>query len=336
MRLVKLLVRLPVAAVALLACSGAPAAASLPPIRQVVSFGDSLSDAGTYGFRFTTNPGLTFAQQLALHYGQQPLPNEHIDDYKEVYRGKHGVSGPGGLNYAEGGAKADSAYSAVSQDPEGLPISATVQVRHYLRQHERFAPDQLVTLYIGTNDAVYDADPGIAPDIAKRLRENTPLTPEIMLGERARVLQAAAATSQIAKDILTHGAKRLLVFKLVDLGKLPWFHTRAARSFATDLGHSFNERLVQDLPRDPQHLLVIDTEAFADELIAHSAVYGFKHGAYEDACRQDDQDYCFPQTLKTADADQTYIFAAGEHMTTRANQLLADYVLRMLSQSPLR
>ena len=332
----KLPVRLHIAAIALLVCSGAPGAESVPPIRQVVSFGDSLSDAGTYGFRFTTNPGLTFAQQLAVHYGQQPLPNEHIDNYKEVYRGKHGVPGPGGLNYAEGGAKADSAYSAVSQDPEGVPISTAVQVRHYLQQHGSFAPDQLVTLYIGTNDAVYDADPSIAPDIAKRLRENTPLAPEVMVAERARVLQAAAATSQVAKDILAHGAKRLLVFKLVDLGKLPWFHTPASRSFATVLGHAFNERLVQDLPRDPQHLLVIDTEAFTDELIAHSTVYGFKHAAYEDACRQDDQDYCFPQTLKTADADQTFIFAAGEHMTAHANQLLAEYVLRMLGTSPLR
>jgi outer membrane lipase/esterase len=331
------MVRLSVAAaLTLLPFNSALRAEDLPPIRQVVSFGDSLSDAGTYGFRFTTNPGLTFAQQLAVHYGRKPLPNEHIDDYNQVYQGKPGIPGPGGLNYAEGGARVDSAYSVVSQNREGLPISATVQVEHFLRQHERFAPDQLVTLYIGTNDAVYDADPKIAPDVAKRLQENTPLPPQMMLAERTRVWAAADGTARLAKDILAHGAKRLLVFELVDLGKLPWFHTSAARSFATDLGRAFNERLVQSLPRDPQHLLVIDTQAFADELMAHPAVYGFKHGAYEDACREDDQDYCFPQTLKTPGADQTFIFAAGEHMTSHANQLLADYVLRMLKESPLR
>jgi phospholipase/lecithinase/hemolysin len=56
-----------------LSFSAAPSTAiaePLPPIRQLVSFGDSLSAAGTYGFRFTTNPGLTFAQHLALHHGQ--------------------------------------------------------------------------------------------------------------------------------------------------------------------------------------------------------------------------------------------------------------------------
>ena len=44
---------------------------------QVVVFGDSLLDAGTYsqfaatlgGGRFTTNPGLNFTQDVALHYG---------------------------------------------------------------------------------------------------------------------------------------------------------------------------------------------------------------------------------------------------------------------------
>ena len=333
--MVPMLVRLPVVAI-LLAFSSAPRAEDLPPIRQVVSFGDSLSDAGTYGFRFTTNPGLTFAQQLAVHYGQKPLPNEHIGDYNEVYQGKPGITGPGGLNYAEGGAKVDSAYSVVSQSPQGLPISATVQVEHFLREHERFAPDQLVTLYIGTNDALFDADPTIAPGIAKQLQDNTPLSAQTMSAERTRVLAAADATARLAKDILAHGAKRLLVFKLVDLGKAPAFHTPAARSFATDLGRAFNERLVQNLPRDPQHLLVIDTQAFADELLAHPAEYGFKHAAYEDACRQDDQDYCYPQTLRTPDADQTFVFAAGVHMSSHANQLLADYVLRMLRESPLR
>jgi len=82
---------------------------SLPSIRRVVSFGDSLSDAGTYWIRATTNPGLNFSQHLAIHFGQLPLPNEHLDDASQISQGVHAFAGPGGLNYAEGGAKADSA-----------------------------------------------------------------------------------------------------------------------------------------------------------------------------------------------------------------------------------
>ena len=82
--------------------------------------------------------------------------------------------------------------------------------------------------------------------------------------------------------------------------------------------------------------MVIDTEAFADDLITNASKYGFKHGSHEDACKLDDQDYCFPETLKDAVADPTYIFVAGEHMTTRANELLTDYVVKQLEASPLK
>ena len=151
------------------------------PIRQVVSFGDSLSDAGTYWLRFTTNPGLTFAQLLTLHFEKlPPLPNQHMDRYDDAYKGNHGDSGPGGLNYAEGGSRVSSPYSKVSQDPEGKPISAVQQLKHYLSQHHSFSPDQLVTLYIGVNDAAYDYDPDNSPDLVRQLRANESPSVETM------------------------------------------------------------------------------------------------------------------------------------------------------------
>src|SRR4051812_11221821 len=74
-----------------------------PAITQAVFFGDSLTDTGTYGFRFTTMPGKTWAQHLAERLGQPAEPNEHVAAYSDVYQGKPGIPGPGGLNYAEGG-----------------------------------------------------------------------------------------------------------------------------------------------------------------------------------------------------------------------------------------
>ena len=324
------------AATALIALASQARAEARPPIKQVVSFGDSLTDAGTYWFRFTTNPGLTFAQHMALRFGQMPLPNEHLDNYDDAYKGTHGLPGPGGLNYAEGGAKANSAYSSSSEDPEGLPISTAVQLKHFLAQHQSFSQDQLVTFFVGTNDAAYHYDPDKAPDLAKQLRDDKPASPDVMREETARVEKAADDAAQTIKDILAHGAQRVLVFKLVDLGNLPWFHTKAAQAFASALGHAYNARLLSQLPQDPQHLLVIDTEAFANDLIANASTYGFSHGAHEDACQQDDQDYCFPETMKGVDADRTYIFVAGEHMTTRANELLADYAMQKVGASPLK
>jgi len=310
-------------------------AADLPPIKEAVFFGDSLTDAGTYCFRFTTNPGLTWAQHVALHYGQPPLPNQHIDRYEDVYKGNHGLEGPGGLNYAEGGAKANSAYSTVSQDPEGKPISAVVQVQHHLRQHGGFSPDQLVTLYIGTNDVAWNYDLNNSPEIANELRQNRAVPPETMRTETARVEQAAHDEAQVAATILAHGAKRLVVFELPDLADLPWFHSEAARNYVRELSAAYDRRLAADLPRDPA-ILVLHTQAFFDDLFTHADRYGFTHLAHEDACREEDQDYCYPNSLKGGDADRTFVFAAGEHMTTRTNELLAEYVLRQVEASPIR
>jgi len=308
----------------------------LPPIRQVVSFGDSLSDAGTYWFRFTTNPGLTFAQHLALHYGQLPLPNQHLDRYEDAYQGRHGDRGPDGLNYAEGGARANSAYSAVSQDPEGKPISARQQLNHFLQQHRRFTADELVTLFVGTNDVAYNYDLNIAPALAKDLRENRPPSAQVLDADRRRVETAADDTATIARDILEHGAKRLVVLNLFDLGQFPWFQTAAAQSYVTTLVTVFNQRLLAGVPKDPQHVLLLDTEAFMNQLLAHAASHGFAHGAHEDACGSPDHDYCYPETQASTDAEQTYVFAAGEHLTTHAHQLLADFVLAKVEASPLK
>lgn len=55
---------------------------SKPDIRSVVSFGDSLSDVGTYavatgsnGGKFTINPGLVWVENIASRYGLAITPN---------------------------------------------------------------------------------------------------------------------------------------------------------------------------------------------------------------------------------------------------------------------
>ncbi|MDD2134586.1 SGNH/GDSL hydrolase family protein [Pseudomonas kurunegalensis] len=314
---------------------GAAKSESHPPIKKVVSFGDSLTDAGTFWFRFTTNPGYTWAQHLALHYGQEPLPNQHVISYDQVYKGIPGMDGPGGLNYAQGGARANHPYSRVSQNPEGTPISAKVQVEHFLKQHQRFKGDELVTLYIGTNDVAYNYDLANDPQLAKQLRDDIKPGEARMNEERTRITVAADDTAQVAKSILDHGAKRLVVLKLVDMGGMPWFRTDASRAFASELSLLFNRELSQRLPVDSR-LLVVDTPAFIEGLVSNGKAVGIKYGLNEDACKAVDQDFCYPNGLKSSDADQTYIYAASEHMTSKANALLAEYVIKRIEESSIK
>lgn len=300
-----------------------------PAITQAVFFGDSLTDAGTYGFRFTTMPGKTWAQHVAQRLGQSDQPNEHVAAYGDVYQGKPGLPGPGGLNYAEGGARANSAYSTVSDDPQGTPISTAVQVDRFLAQHGSFTPNQVVTLYVGTNDVAYNYDPTKDPGLAQSLRDDVPAGEDVMVGERVRVQAAATDEAQTATKILANGAQRLLVFTLFDTSLDPWFRTDAARRYVGELGAVYNQTLLAALPSDPR-IQIVDTGAFVDDLLANADRYGFTHGANEDACAKPDQDYCDAASLKSPDADRTYVFAAAEHMTTRANELLGDYVLRQI------
>lgn len=315
--------------------AGAGVSAQKEPIKAVVSFGDSLTDAGTYWFRFTTNPGYTWAQLLALHYGQEPLPNQHISNYNQAYKGIYAMEGPGGLNYAQGGAKVNSAYSVVSQDSEGVPISANVQVVHYLKQHKRFRNEQLVTLWIGTNDVAFNYDVNNNPILAKMLRDNILPSPDMIKLEQIRVTQSAKDTVAIVNNILANGAKRLVVFTLPDMGELPWFRSDASRKLMTILSSSFNQTLITSLPQDDR-LLILDMHAFIDYVKAHQRQLGFTHLAHADACKDIDQDYCYPNALKSPGADQTHIFAASEHMSTKANIILFKYVLKKIEESEIR
>ena len=74
---------------------------------QVVSFGDSLSDVGTYAYArqfsggtYTTNPGAISVQVIAEHYGSVLTPA------LTGGFGQPSIVHPEGFGYAQGGAPA--------------------------------------------------------------------------------------------------------------------------------------------------------------------------------------------------------------------------------------
>ena len=76
-------------------------AESLPPIRQVISFEETLSNVGTYRLRIAANLGLNFAQQVTSHYGQLPLPYDCMDRTEVAFLGRHATTVQNDLNYTE-------------------------------------------------------------------------------------------------------------------------------------------------------------------------------------------------------------------------------------------
>jgi phospholipase/lecithinase/hemolysin len=152
------------AAFALLAACGGGSSgnnnASTPPPSgvnlQVVAFGTSLTDAGTYseqilpgfgGGRFTTNPGEVWAQKVSEYFGNTLSP---------AFEGGFGLplTATGGLDYAQGGAlvtgggvaNTSAVIPAASQQP------VTWQLQQYLAQHGSFNASQLVLVEGGANE----------------------------------------------------------------------------------------------------------------------------------------------------------------------------------------
>src|SRR5580700_9689403 len=123
---------------------GSAAASSRSPIRSVVTFGDSWSDAGSFGVIYGTTPGSSWSQLLARTYGDDQTAFLFAGEGKPIQI-------LGGLNYAQGGSR--TATPAKQGAPEdSLPHSAAVQILNHLKTFGRFRPDQLVILWTGCND----------------------------------------------------------------------------------------------------------------------------------------------------------------------------------------
>jgi outer membrane lipase/esterase len=304
----------------------ASASAAANPISAVVSFGDSLSDAGAFGFRATTEPSLAWPQLLAQSYGLSQTANEHVS-YTEFARGVAGTIDPSGLNYAEGGARVMAGFGA---NPEGMPISVFVQFDHFLKQHGRFKPNELVTVYIGTND--------ILIPILSAMRGNAAALalPQARYDAiRGDVETAARQEGQLIENMLAAGARKIAVLNLYDLGISPAASTPALKAALSGLSDAYDEQLMRVLPNDPR-IVPIDTRRWFSELAAEPSRQGFAHPAAEDACLPTAaREQCYqPAHWRSPDASETYIFVGGVHFTGRTGRLLAQFVRHEVESGP--
>jgi outer membrane lipase/esterase len=288
------------------------------PFREVVSFGDSLSDAGAFGFRATTVPSLAWPELLAQSYGATQTAHER-GDYANFGQGVPGAIDPAGLNYAEGGARVNAGFGT---NPEGMPIAGKVQLDRHLLRHGRFTDGQLVTVYLGTNDILIPVLGAMQGEAAK-----SRLPAATLEKMRADVVQAARDLGVLVERILAAGAQKVAVLNLFDLGASPVASTPALAETLSGLARDFNRQLAASLPTDPR-IVPIDTAAFFAELAAKPERYGFTHPAKEEPCVPPAQaQQCYlPAHWQSPDVPETFIFIGGVHFTARTGRLLAERV----------
>ena len=170
MRFVKQLALGSITALLLAACGGGSEQAAKVTYSSVVSFGDSLSDAGTYGSQFTVNgvkgaigsdptPSYVAVQLIAAAITGKPSCAARVGGFTYPV-----TSVPGCTNYAQGGARVTDPVGPGNSGTAGsfdkaLTEPVVQQIQNYLTTTGgQFTGKELVTVMAGGNDLFAQAD----------------------------------------------------------------------------------------------------------------------------------------------------------------------------------
>ncbi len=342
---------------------------------QVVSFGDSLSDVGTYapvaaldfgGGRFTTNPGQIWTQNVAQYYG---------DTLTAANIGGFGVplTPATGLGYAQGGARV-TLQPGIGHAPAGTPnadfaqattIPINDQVSQYIASHGSFNANQLVLVNGGANDIIYNLSvaQATAAGIQASLAAGTITPAQAQAAGAAAQTAASNAIVQSAIDLATiigrvvqAGATHVALSAVPDIGGAPLGVTSAdggAALKAATLG--FNATLQGALQKAGLSSKVIYIDAFTwiDGITANFQANGFTVSNTGTACNlaamiaaatklgQPNPSsfgtslFCSPQTYTVAGADQSYMYADTVHPSTHLSSLFTTFAEQQIAKSGL-
>jgi phospholipase/lecithinase/hemolysin len=293
---------------------------------QVVAFGDSLSDVGTYapiasvvgGGRFTTNPGQVWSQDVAQYYGDTLTAAFTIDI-------GHELKAQSGLGYAQGGSTVATPASQagfitdVIGDVE-LPVNQ--QISSYLSAHGSFNSNQLVLVWAGSNDVLRAGTPPAATTI---------------------VQTAATTLAQLVGTLVQSGATHVVVVNVPNIGLSPDGLQQAdGGGNLSQLSQLFNSTLNSALQSAglQSKAIMVDAYTWTTQTIQNYQANGFTVSNTAQACDpsktpHDTSLLCSPSTYVTPNADQTYMFADYLHPTTRVHALFAQYVEKQIAASGL-
>ncbi len=261
----------------------------------VTFFGDSLTDSGYFGSKFTTNPDKVWSENLADKLGSTATANQ-------PYLGKTGN------NYAIGGARAGVDITHLS----GSPInSLATQVNQYISTGVN--PDALHVAWVGANDLF----------AAQALPQ----------AEALGVISGAAkAQADSVGRLHRAGAKYILVPNLPNVGLTPQALTggAAAQAQSTQAAALYNQLLANNLAATGANVIPLDTFSLLSEVAANPSAYAFSDMT-KPACTTASSLSCSPQTLVESGANNTHFFADTIHPAGQAHRLLADYAYSVIN-----
>jgi len=259
-------------------------------------FGDSLSDAGQYGARFTTNPGLSTPMYVTQRYGIDVTP-----------------SFTGGTDYAQGGARVSLPSPLI---PANVPnLSITDQVSQLLAKGP-LDGNALYQFWGGSNDILVLAGAAGAGQ----------MTPDQV---QAAVVQAATdAVAQIAR-LQAAGARYLVVYNVPNIGQTPLAASQNAQASFTALSSLFDTAFNAGIASVGLQVVQVNTFALLNEVVANPAAFGLTNVTVP-VCTTASALECTPATLRDPNGAATYLFADDFHPTTATAQIAAAAAASMI------
>lgn len=349
------------AAALLVACSGGGAGDQTPRVTygKLVTFGDSLSDVGSYnvgvvaafgGGRYTVNTGdpVNWTELLATLTGVDPLcaaqtglnTNQALVGFPPVPVVNHA----GCYSYAQGGARVTNPIgpgnAALLQlgDPSGALGQLTDPVVNQIARHltaagGTFAADDLVTVMAGANDlfmnlALFSALVGGGMSVEDA-------TAQVV----AAMTQAGTELSGYVKtQIVANGATRVVVFNVPDVAVTPAFLADSdTQALVEGLTAAFNGALAQGLSGSEANVLQVDFYSASKDQAAHPAQYGLTN-VTTPACdlagvlaSLPTSLVCTTDTLVTG-VTETWAFADTVHPTPYGYKLIAQLAAKEMAK----
>jgi phospholipase/lecithinase/hemolysin len=289
-----------------------PPQAVLPQFAAQITFGDSLSDVGTYavgaiaaagGGKFTINGdgtaqhpelvGKIWNEMVAGHFGlpapcaaQTGLQGDPARGYLAPV-----LNHPGCYNYAQGGARIREPIgpgNAAAGSPIGqLTVPVAIQVANHLALvGGRFQGNELVFVMAGANDIVVQwnqlaqgaaaAAQAAGPDPAAQAQARA-----VWLTANGPAALAAVATAAgdlagiIRTQIVANGANYVVVNNVPDLSATPLGMAQEPmlRSLIQATVQEFNRVLKAGLDVEPK-VIQVDVYALLQDAAANPALYG--------------------------------------------------------------
>lgn len=310
-----------------------------PKFTAQVSFGDSLSDVGSYRVatigstatnyvgQFTINaaPGTptNWTQMTAAKLGLPQPCAAAVGGFGIARNPAAGISTVGCYGYSQGGARVSNA-AGVGNVGAGGPMTepVTTQIANHLTAiANQFSGNEVVFVMAGANDVFTQA--GLYGAGA------------ISLTAATTAVQAAAGELAIAvkTQIIANGAKYVVVVNVPDIASTPQVTslTEPAKTgntqLFTALVSAFNTQLKTDLP-DSAVVLNVDAYTASKDEVVNKAKY-LLDDVTSKACPASSLT-CNATNLNSG-VTSKYLFADAVHPTPYGHLLFATYVLQAMT-----